>query len=1650
MLPRIAITPSAFLVLFPAIRPWDNVFDASATESIPIHHLLTKLMISQDLLFSNLPLYKAIDRHPLTASPETPLMGVISMISPQPKSDSDRETQPHRKSCVLAVEQGKLVGLITERDLVRLATQYRSFDHLTLAAVMTRDLVTLSIEPHQDIFTAITLMRQHQIRHLPVLSKTGELVGLISTQTLRECLQPGDLFKLRQVAEAMTRDVIHATPNASILHLAQLMAEYRVSCVVIAEPKIGDSFLCHPVGIVTERDIVKCSALDLNFDRMMAADIMSSPLCCLHPTENLWVAHELMQQWGVRRLVVCDEQQQLVGILTQTSLLQTLNPLELYNTIEALQQQVNKLQGERIKQMQNDHHQTREELQKQRDLTEAILDTVPALIVVLNTQGYIVKFNQACVKITGYSGQEVQDRPFWEILLVPEEVNSVKKAFADLTAGNFPSYHENYWVTKTGDRRLIAWSNTILCDDGEVEYIIGTGKDITERRRAEIELESQKEAYRQLASSLEEQVESKTAEIAESKHQLELEINQVNQIQKQLIFSQERLNDLLNSSLAIIYSSDPETMRVTFISSNVQNVLGYTQKEFQESVEFWEERIHPEDRDFAWSKVREVLRKGTSFYEYRFRHGDGSDRWMQEHLRLVLDAAEKPREVVGYGFDISDRKQAEIAAAEREAILSSFYNSTSMMMGVVELIDGDIIHIFSNNATAEFWGVSPESLKNARCSEMGVPASIIEFWSQHYRESQQLGKPIKFEYIHTLNSQEHHLSVTISPILNSGLDKLRFCYIAEDITQAKQTEYQLYKITQDLLNSQKIAGIGTWEYNVSSGKITWSEEVFRIYGMDPTQGEPTLAELREKMHPDDRDRHAEDAERSLTLGEPFYTEYRLVRPSGEIRYIQGMGGVEHDAEWQPLRLFGSVIDITEKRQAEMALSASEAKYRRLIEQMPAATYTANLDDKFSILYISPQIERLLGISASEWLKNSKDWLELVHPEDRDRLLEEIRQGIEENQGFSVEYRMFSRSGNVVWVRDNGQVVLDDQGNPTFLQGVMINITDKKETEIALQESEEKFRQIAETVREVFFMTSFDGQTILYINPAYEKIWGQSCASLYENPQHWINSVHPEDLQRVIEAYQRQFQDKLVFDEEYRIIRPDSTIRWVAARVFPVTDKSGKIYRWAGIAEDITSRKLMLEQLQNSKTFIQKVTDYIPNILYICDLIKKRNVYINRNIQDILGYTYEKIQETGGTLLYEILHPEDLPIIEKHFQDMSKAQDGQIYTVEYRVQKANGEWRWLLSRDLVFSRHSDGRVQEILGTATDFTDRKQTEEILHTTYQHLKQKNREMEIVSKMIEFLQACDAVEEGYEAIAEFLKQLFPDFSGAVLVIDPDSPESYLEAVSTFGELPHQEIKFPFKDCWALRRGKIHVASDQQPGLFCNHINSELLPKYSLCIPLIAKTKIWGLLYMITESSFVNMESSEQLGRTVADQLSLALFNLKLQEQLRLESIRDPLTGLFNRRYLQETLNQALAKAHRKNQPLCIIMIDIDHFKHFNDTFGHEAGDLVLQEIAHFIQTNIRSSDTACRYGGEEMTLILPDTTLEIASDRAQFLCEGIRGLKRQHHNRDLGQITASFGVASFPEHAQTLDDLLRLADDALYLAKNQGRDRVVVWEFL
>ena len=193
-------------------------------------------------------------------------------------------------------------------------------------------------------------------------------------------------------------------------------------------------------------------------------------------------------------------------------------------------------------------------------------------------------------------------------------------------------------------------------------------------------------------------------------------------------------------------------------------------------------------------------------------------------------------------------------------------------------------------------------------------------------------------------------------------------------------------------------------------------------------------------------------------------------------------------------------------------------------------------------------------------------------------------------------------------------------------------------------------------------------------------------------------------------------------------------------------------------------------------------------------------------------------------------------------------------------------------------------------------------------------------------------------------------------------------------------------------------------------------------------------------------LQKMQELATSLAEQISLAFANLMLRETLKYQSVRDPLTNLFNRRHMEEGLQRELSRAERNGNPVSVLMADIDLFKQFNDAFGHEAGDLVLQDLGALFANEIRGGDIACRYGGEEFLLILADTDLESASERASKLQEQVRNLHVRYRGETLRRITLSIGVAGFPKHGRTASQIVTAADRALYQAKASGRDRVIV----
>lgn len=395
-----------------------------------------------------------------------------------------------------------------------------------------------------------------------------------------------------------------------------------------------------------------------------------------------------------------------------------------------------------------------------------------------------------------------------------------------------------------------------------------------------------------------------------------------------------------------------------------------------------------------------------------------------------------------------------------------------------------------------------------------------------------------------------------------------------------------------------------------------------------------------------------------------------------------------------------------------------------------------------------------------------------------------------------------------------------------------------------------------------------------------------------------------------------------------------------------------------------------------------------------------------------------------------------------------------FTTDSEVMIAGHRWTLRVRSSLEFERTASSRQPLLIligGLALDllfFTIlfmNARHHAFIDRSREHLEDANREMQLLARVTELLQSCESMEEAWPVLRSGLAGLFPCTSGRCYSINEGG--TLLVAVCEWGPSPPVEREFEPGACWGVRRGALH---DHQTSEGLNPPCSHLSPRESVsyvCVPLLAQGKTLGLLVVIPRERDCDESERAQRGRlihSVAENLSLSLANLQLRESLRILSLRDPLTGLFNRRFMEETLSREISRAERTGKHLAVAMLDLDHFKVLNDSLGHEAGDEVLRATAQLMNQFRQGTDTAFRYGGEELVLILPEISPEHAFHRLDRLRLSVADLKVRVNGNAVDAVTTSIGFAIYPIDGSDPAELLRAADTALYRAKDKGRNRV------
>jgi PAS domain S-box-containing protein len=465
-----------------------------------------------------------------------------------------------------------------------------------------------------------------------------------------------------------------------------------------------------------------------------------------------------------------------------------------------------------------------------------------------------------------------------------------------------------------------------------------------------------------------------------------------------------------------------------------------------------------------------------------------------------------------------------------------------------------------------------------------------------------------------------------------------------------------------------------------------------------------------QIHPDDRERVLAASARADRTGEPLAVEYRHRRKDGAEVWIRAEAlVVERDTRGRPSLVQGFMYDITHRRQAEESARETEERFRMLVEQVPAVTYTwdpAAEPGTVSAPYVSPQIEHLLGYSAEEWRDDPMLWHSRIHDEDRERVLERWNLAVRTRTAFRAEYRISTRDGRLVWLRDEAVPVSGEGARPRLYQGVMYDVTDRKRAEGQLLEAQERFRTLVEQIPAVVYVEDPQSGRNLYISPQVETMFGYTPEEWLADSGLWESRLHPEDRDRVVAENEDASTDR--WSIEYRTIHRDGHVMWIQNEAVLIRDRDGNPLVWQGVAFDVTEHKIADERLRQAEETYRTLVEQLPVVVYQDAVDDQRTaLYVSPHYERLFGYPPEARLHDPGFWI-DHLHPEDRDRVLAESERTNAT--GEPFVAEYRFLARDGRVVWVRD-EAVLLGGSEGQPRRWQGVLMDVTERKLAEETL---------------------------------------------------------------------------------------------------------------------------------------------------------------------------------------------------------------------------------------------------------------------------------------------------------------------------------------------------
>ena len=821
--------------------------------------------------------------------------------------------------------------------------------------------------------------------------------------------------------------------------------------------------------------------------------------------------------------------------------------------------------------------------------------------------------------------------------------------------------------------------------------------------------------------------------------------------------AETRYQALIEQLPAVVYIDTYEEMPVTlYISRQIESLSGYRPEEWIADPELWLRIAHPDDRDELAMRPDWPAQLGdeeTMAVEYRLVHRDGHVLWVRDMARLVHSPDGTPLFWQGVMLDVTLQHHAEDERLRSEARYRT----------LVEQVPG-IVYIDTNEPDPAPMYVSPQVLE--------LTGYTVDEWmtdrglwlnAAHPDDRERLRRewvsavgrraPFSIEYRSVHRDGRVSWFHDSARLVRSDDGKPLFWQgLIQDITDAKHAEEMTTESERRhrTLVEQVPAVVFIDSHEESPICYYVSPQSTEMLGYRPEEFQNDRSLFFRIIHPDDQERVGAAWVEAVRHGDSFFCDFRLFRRGGEMVFIREAAVLIRDDDGTPAYWQGLLQDLTDRKRAEDSFRASEARYRMLVEQVPAVVYEMDPDDERRTLFVSPQVEALFGYSREEWLDQPDIWTELLHPDDREIELAAHDLHNETGEPWIQEYRLIASDGRVVWVRDQARLVRDGSGNESTWQGVMLDITsqkdleerlrrsnddlefrvlqrtseleeanemmsleigERKRIESELRETHERYRRLVEDLPAVVYLWQVhdDGVPHVYTSPRIEKLLGYS-AEEWNTSDAWKDRLHPHDRERVLAATSRSETTGEPFSQEYRVFAKDGRLVVVFDHATLLSrDAEGGPQLFQGVLMDMTDQHRAQASAERSAERYREIAEDGPIVFSVfeVDLDTEQRVrlrYISPQIEDILGYPAARFYADASNWL-DIVHPDDLPLAEETSQ---RVFAGHPWDIDYRMIADDGRIVWMHLEGRTVERDDEGRPRRLQGILMDVTSRKERE------------------------------------------------------------------------------------------------------------------------------------------------------------------------------------------------------------------------------------------------------------------------------------------------------------------------------------------------------